>query len=168
MNKYLFRRYSPFYKKFFIVERKRLQAKLAKNVAIEHIGSTAVPGLGGKNILDIAVGPKNSLLGCKAKLEKLGYQFVGTAGTEDRLFLRRDYLFQRKKVRVHIHLTRFNGRDWKEMIAFRDYLLRDKEATRDYIKIKKRAAQLAKGDKDTYMRIKSPFIQMIIEKALRE
>ena len=167
MNKYRFRRYSPFYKNFFTAERKRLHTKLAKDVMVEHIGSTAVPGLGGKNILDIAVGPKRSLLGSKTKLEKLGYQFVDTAGTENRLFLRRDNLFQKKKVRVHIHLTKFNSRDWIEMIAFRDYLLSDKEATSEYIKIKRKAAKLARGDKDTYMRIKSPFIRMIIEKALR-
>jgi GrpB-like predicted nucleotidyltransferase (UPF0157 family) len=168
MNKYVFRRYSPLYKSFFDLERKRLQAKLAKNVAIEHIGSTAVPGLGGKNILDIAIGPKTGLSGSKAKLEKLGYQFIETAGTENRLFLRRDYSFQRKKVRVHIHLTKFNSGDWNEMIAFRDYLRNNKEATKEYIKIKRRAAQLAEGNKDTYMKIKSPFIQMTIEKALKE
>ena len=167
MNKYVFRRYSPLYKSFFDLERKRLQAKLAKNVAIEHIGSTAVPGLGGKNILDIAIGPKTGLSGSKAKLEKLGYQFIEAAGTENRLFLRRDYLFQRKKVRVHIHLIKFNSSDWTEMIAFRDYLRNNKEATKEYIKIKRRAAQLAEGNKDTYTKIKSPFIQMTIEKALK-
>lgn len=54
------------------------------------------------------------------------------------------------------------------MVAFRDYLIKNREEMIRYIEVKKRAVQLAKGDKNIYMRIKDPFIKKIVRKALKE
>jgi len=70
-------------------------------------------------------------------LEKAGYEFREKASYPERLFFRRDYSYRKRKRRVHIHLTKFNGQDWKEMTGFRDYLLKHPGAVEQYIKIKK-------------------------------
>lgn len=64
MLKYVFRPYDPIFPKLFIKEKNRLKKFLGRTVLIEHVGSTAIPGLGGKGIIDIAIAApdKNDLL----------------------------------------------------------------------------------------------------------
>ena len=59
MKKYIFKRYDPKYKDFFNSEKRKL-LKVIGLIKIEHAGSTAVPGLGGKGIIDIAIGTAKS------------------------------------------------------------------------------------------------------------
>lgn len=88
-DKYVFKNYSAIYSHAFSREKPKLYAGLGReNVVIEHVGSTAVPGLGGKNILDIIVGlKKGKREAVKRKICELGYDFVSTAGSRNRLFL---------------------------------------------------------------------------------
>ena len=59
------------YQNFFVLEKKKIAKTLGLTAKIEHIGSTAIPGLGGKGILDIAVGVlKSKIVESKKKLEK--------------------------------------------------------------------------------------------------
>ncbi|MGD0728770.1 MAG: GrpB family protein [Candidatus Micrarchaeaceae archaeon] len=168
MKKYVFRKYNIIYKNFFKVEKRKLLVNLNKDIIIEHIGSTAIPDLGGKNILDIVIGSKHSKLkGLKTQLEKLGYEFRETAGTQKRLFFRKDYKYNTKFIRVHIHLVKFKSKDWKEMITFRDHLINNKTDRMKYIVIKKKAAKLANGNGDIYKKTKKKFIDQITRKALR-
>lgn len=61
-NKYVFKPYNPVFSKLFETEKKRLSNYLTGLFRIEHVGSTAVPGLGGKGIIDIyIVVPENKL-----------------------------------------------------------------------------------------------------------
>ena len=55
MDKYVFRDHSPKYKSFFEFERKKI-AKILLKAKVEHVGSTAISGLGGKGIIDIMIG----------------------------------------------------------------------------------------------------------------
>lgn len=55
MKKYEFKPYNPAFSKYFEEEKKRLSKYLSGDYQIEHIGSTAVPGLGGKGIIDIMI-----------------------------------------------------------------------------------------------------------------
>ncbi len=75
MKVYVFRKYSTVYRDFFRLEKRRLAA-LGTGLSVEHIGSTAVSGLGGKNILDIAIGCREGLSKTKKALEGLGYEFM--------------------------------------------------------------------------------------------
>ncbi len=56
MKKYVFRQYDKEYPEFFQTEKKRLRAVLPSGALFEHIGSTSVPGLGGKGFIDILIG----------------------------------------------------------------------------------------------------------------
>ena len=125
MQKYVFRKYNPEYRIFFTSEKKNIAKALGSIAKIEHIGSTAIPGLGGKGILDIVVGvSKSKLLEAKKKLENAGYEFREKASCPERLFFRIDYSYKNRKRRIHIHLTKFNSQSWKEFIGFRYYLLK--------------------------------------------
>jgi GrpB-like predicted nucleotidyltransferase (UPF0157 family) len=165
VEKYRFRRYDPIYKVFFRIEKKRLVLSLDPGAKIEHVGSTAVVGLGGKGILDVLVGTNESgIYAAKDRLQGLGYEFRQDASTEKRLFFRRDYRYKQGVRRVHVHLTRLNGKDWKEMVSFRDYLLDKKEAIAEYSKVKRRAVKIANGDGKEYRKQKEEFIKNITDR----
>jgi GrpB-like predicted nucleotidyltransferase (UPF0157 family) len=165
VEKYRFRRYDPIYKTFFRIEKKRLALAFSAEVKIEHVGSTAVSGLGGKGILDILIGTGDSGIdAAKEGLQSLGYEFRQEASTEKRLFFRRDYKYKHGTRRVHVHLTKLNGRDWKEMVSFRNYLLENKGAIAEYSRIKRHAVKVAKGDGKIYRKQKEEFIRKIIDR----
>ena len=164
MKKYFFRKYTPKYLAFFISEKKKIVKTLGSSAKIEHVGSTAIPGLGGKGILDIAVGvSKSKIAEAKDKLEKASYEFREKASYPERLFFRIDYPYKNRKRRIHIHLTKFNGQDWKEMIGFRNYLLKHPEAVKEYITIKKQGVKIAKGDGEKYRKHKERFIKNVLK-----
>jgi len=169
MQKYIFRKYNPKYRAFFIKEKNNLAKALGSSVKIEHVGSTAIPGLGGKGILDIVLGVlKSKMATAKKKLEANGYEFVEGAGTPERLFFWRDCPYKKGKRRIHIHLTKLGGQDWEEMIGFRDHLLKHPDVVKQYIKIKKEGVKKALGDGEIYRKHKEKFIEDILKKALKK
>ena len=168
MQEYVFRKYNPEYRTFFTSEKKKIAKALGSTAKIEHMGSTAIPGLGGKGIVDIAVGvSKSKMAKVKKKIEEAGYEFREKAGTPERLFFRREYSYKNRKRRIHIHLTEFGGKDWKEMIAFRESLLKHSELVEQYVKIKKEGFKKALGNGEKYRKHKEKFIENILRKALK-
>ena len=167
--KYVFKPYEAIYKELFLKEKGRLGKVLGEKIQIEHVGSTAVPGLGGKGIIDIAISAKRDSFKSTSKLlESLGYEFKPNAGVKKRLFFLRKVNDKKGKVRTyHIHLTNFVGSEWKRLLKFRDYLLTHPKAVVGYAKVKKAAAKNSNQDKDIYMKIKEPKIKNILEKALK-
>lgn len=162
MQKYVFREYNPVFPEFFVREKEKLQNIFDTLIKIEHVGSTAIPGLGGKGIIDIAIGvPQSDLLNSKSILAGAGYEFRAVASNSERLFFRRDCPDNSTVRRVHIHLIEFGGQDWQEMITFRDYLLIHPKAVREYTELKKRAVKEAQGDGEVYRSIKKEFIENI-------
>ena len=168
MNRFVFKRPDRIYKEFFKIERKMLQSKLSRIAKIEHVGSTAVPGLGGKNSLDIAVGSKTGLRVPKAPLMQLGYEFKKDSGSATRLFFLKQATYRGKRIRIHLHLMKLNGKDWNEMVLFRDYLIRNKGLLLEYIEVKKKAAKLAAGDKEIYKKAKNDFIKSVMKMAQQD
>jgi GrpB-like predicted nucleotidyltransferase (UPF0157 family) len=163
MDKYRFREYDSRYRSLFAAEKKSLQNILGASARIQHVGSTSVPGLGGKGILDIAVGvPVGRVTAIKQKLVEFGYEFRETASTPQRLFFRRDYPDGRRLRRVHVHLTEYKGRDWDEMTSFREHLWNNPEAVEEYVKIKKKAVAKARGKGDVYRKEKEQFIESVL------
>jgi len=164
MQKYVFRKYNHEYQDFFASEKKTLTKTLGSMVKIEHIGSTAVPGLGGKGILDLVIGvPKSKITATKNKLEQTGYEFREKNDCPERLFFWRDYPHKNKVRRVHLHLVKFNDNVWKEMCGFRDYLLKHPDIVKQYIKIKKEGVKKAQGDGEKYRKHKEKFIETILK-----
>lgn len=168
MKKYIFKNYDPIYLQLFEEERNRLREIIGSNVKIEHFGSTAIPGLGGKGIIDIYVTtPEDNLQIVKKSIEEAGYEFRPDAGTTERLFFRRIIAkLESNERRYHIHLTNDGNPEFIQDISFRDYLRSHPDDLKKYAEIKVKAAAEANDDKDAYMKIKEPFIQEILAKAV--
>jgi len=166
-EKYSFKHSQKNYPVLFLREKQKLQkilGEIGKRVVIEHIGSTAVPGLGGKGIIDIMV------LMPKARIERgkelLWENLFGSClnDSPDRLFFYKDYAQKGKGKgktrRVHVHLTS-NKKNLEDCAAFKDYLIRNPLAVKKYAEIKKEAAKLCKGEGSLYRDCKKRFIDKI-------
>ncbi len=134
----------------------------------EHVGSTAIPDLGGKGIIDIAIAVnKKEMDLVLKKLQKLGYAFSPTGSTLDRLFFSMDLPDKEEGIRrYHIHLTYPESKDWKGMIGFRDYLKNHPEEAQKYAEVKKRAANVVNEDGAKYRKMKEPTFKKILTKIL--
>ena len=99
-EKYAYHDYSKNYKLLFKEEKKNLKTFL-KGVKIEHVGSTAIPGMGGKKVIDIIVGVKKKFGNEKELLKMNGYEFEESGGTAQRLFFKKIIAEQL----YHLHLV---------------------------------------------------------------
>ena len=157
-QKYVYKPYSKIFPDLFQKEKIRISSSLKDAVAIEHVGSTAIPNLGGKGIIDIAIAvAKETMESASEILQKLGYQFRPSFSTPDRLYLIA-YLADPEEGsrRYHIHLTYPSSKEWKELIGFRDYLLAHPDAVAEYARIKEHAAEMANQDGAQYRKMKEP------------
>ena len=167
MKKYEFKEYDPAFPLYFEEEKNRLKHYLSEDYQIEHIGSSAVPNLGGKGIIDIMIAvPQEKMESLSQQAQKAGYLWRPLASTKDRLFLRQEYPadFRNEKV-YHLHITHPNSSDWKEAIAFRDYLSTHPEDLRRYEEIKRKAADEADESSEKYGSIKESILREILGKA---
>ena len=157
--------YSPLWPAVFDVEREKLAALFAgEAVAIEHIGSTAVPGLGAKPIIDIMLGVA-SLAVVEARLgalEASGYRYVKAfemAVPERRYFDKREG----NPGRFHLHAVVRDGPFWNRHLAFRDALRADAALADRYWKVKQRVAARFPHDRAAYADGKTDFIRGVLQ-----
>lgn len=130
--------------------------------AVEHVGSTAVPGLVAKPILDIAVGlaPNTHLGGVIAALERWGFEYRGDNGDEGgHLFV----LDARPHHRVaHVHVVERGDRCWRLYLTFRDRLRTDPVARDSYADVKRELAGRFPHDRRSYTASKAEFIRGLL------
>jgi GrpB-like predicted nucleotidyltransferase (UPF0157 family) len=133
-------------------------------VAIEHVGSTAVPGLGAKPIIDIMVGVRTLAEGerCIRPLERLGYEYRGEAGIPGRLYFRK--LTDGLRTH-HIHMVEIGSDFWQRHLLFRDYLREHRQEAQDYYELKVRLAERFGTDRLGYNEAKSAFIESALAEA---
>ena len=147
----------------FAAEAARLRAALGDRAsAIEHVGSTAVPGLAGKPVLDVAVAVAGEpeADACIARLAALGYEYRGPYGDDPR---RRYYVRDVDGARVaQIHLYVLPAAAWDEKLAFRDALRADPALASAYAAEKHRVAESVGWDKGAYAVAKGPFVERVL------
>jgi GrpB-like predicted nucleotidyltransferase (UPF0157 family) len=128
-------------------------------VSVEHVGSTSVPGLAAKPIIDIAVGVKR-LKDAKMlikPLRKIGFNFYRISRYEIFLAKGPDTL------RTHyIHVVRYKGAKWKIDIGIRNYLRKHPKEVAKYAKLKRELANMYANDRYTYTAKKDAFIKSLI------
>lgn len=173
-DKYYFRPYNPIFPELFEREKERLQETLGANIQIDHIGSTAVPGLGGKGVIDISVvTDKTTWPEVSEKLKRLGYEYKkkDPEREKERLFFMTNLPDEEFGARLyHIHLSYPESPEFKREVGFRDYLRVHPKEMEEYAEIKKLAAQKAQQFKtknemrDTYSQTKQDFIGHILRK----
>ncbi|MFI0449264.1 GrpB family protein [Actinomadura sp. 6N118] len=134
-------------------------------IAIEHVGSTSVPGLPAKPIVDIAVGlaADAQLVDVVDAVTALGYEFRGDKGEEiGWLFV----LETRPLYRVaHVHAVRHGGLQWREYLAFRDRLRADPAAHHAYAQLKRQLAVSYGDDRQAYTAAKTSLVRELLSGA---
>ncbi len=130
---------------------------------VEHVGSTAIPGLPAKPIVDL-MAPVRHLAETPAAdspLSVAGWELVPPA-LDERPW-RRFYVQPEGDRRVaHLHLVERGHARWREVVTFRDALLVDAALAAEYAAIKREAAVRFGEDREAYTAAKSSFIQRVV------
>lgn len=141
-------------------EAGRIAAALGQRMlAIQHCGSTAVPGLKAKPILDIVlgVGDLRQAGECIPKLADLGYRHVAEVGIPGQLFFRKG-----DPTTHHLHLAPFGGESWHKKIAFRDALRGSPALACSYERLKLEFAGRFATDRASYTQAKAGFVRDVL------
>jgi|Deesub1362A_J573_1020465.scaffolds.fasta_scaffold00079_108 GrpB-like predicted nucleotidyltransferase (UPF0157 family) len=140
-----------------------------KVVAIEHIGSTAVPGLGAKPIIDIMVAVRHlsDADECIEPLQSIGYEYVPEyeVSIPERRFFRKNPVKVPPKAHIHLHIVERTSDFWERHILFRDFLRTHPEIAQQYCQLKKELAAKFGSDRDAYTAAKTSFIESVVEMA---
>lgn len=147
----------------FTAETQRIRERCgALPLRLEHIGSTSIPGLCAKPVLDILAGrpPGTPLPDYVAALERAGYVHRGERGVPGREFFRRG-----DPRAYHVHLVEDGGPLWREYLTFRDYLRAHADAAREYAEAKRDLAARFPRDRESYINAKSAHVVAILRRA---
>lgn len=158
--------YSSAWRQMFAEEKTRLQQILPASAAIEHIGSTAVPGLIAKPIIDIMIGLKDFTQAdaLVRHVQSLNYEYVSQF--EDEMPYRRYFRKENSDVRTHqIHMVALDSEFWHRHLSFRDYLKANPNVAAEYATLKQKLAEQHWNDVNDYAAAKTEFIQSIEARA---
>jgi len=136
--------------------------------AIEHVGSTAVPGLGAKPIIDImvAIGHLSEAQACIKPLRSIDYQYVPKY--EEFIPERRYFHGGPPERHRHLHMVERTSDFWTRHLLFRDYLRAHPEVARQYQELKEELAAEHGSDMEGYTDAKTSFIESAVAKARME
>jgi GrpB-like predicted nucleotidyltransferase (UPF0157 family) len=153
--------YSPMWPVAYDIERGRLAEIFGTDaVIVEHVGSTAVPGLGGKAVIDILVGAPSIEVFDRyiPALVESGYRHVEEF---QRAFPQRRFLVKAQGMPgyFNMHATKYDTPFWKDLILFRDILRDDPVIRERYWRLKGLLATRFRGDRQAYSDNKTEFIQ---------
>ncbi len=128
-------------------------------IGLDHIGSTAVPGLAARPIVDMMplVASFEAAESLVPPMEMLGYHYFGEYGIPRRHYFNRPG--------YHVHMLEPGSAQATGHIAFRDYLRAHPETAAAYASLKRRLAALHRDDRDGYTDAKAEFVQSIIATA---
>jgi len=141
----------------FAEERTHIAEALDGNALdIQHIGSTAIPGITAKPVLDIAVAIHDFESGhaLVPALVSLGYTYRGENGIPRRHYFERG-------VAYHLHVFEHGSLDWRRHLLFRDRLLASPELAARYTQVKLAATRESGGDRARYQNLKASFIEEV-------
>ena len=163
--------YDPRWPILFDEEAERLRATLDPSliVGLEHFGSTAIPGLSAKPIIDILIAVR-SLADAQANfvepLRNLDYVYWAENPRKDRLFFVKGMPPFGSKRSHHVHVTEPHGEMWQRL-AFRDYLRAHPEEAAIYGQLKRRLATEHQRDREAYTDAKSAYVESVMRKVIR-
>jgi GrpB-like predicted nucleotidyltransferase (UPF0157 family) len=158
--------YTTEWQRLFEEEKARIQAAIGHwTLDIQHVGSTSIPGVVAKPILDIGVAVENfeEASVCIEPLEQLGYEYCGENGIP-----RRHFFVMGDPRTHHLHVNEIHSRDWENQVFFRDYLILHPDFAEEYTALKLRLAERFPTDRDAYLEGKAPFIERVLRLARSE
>lgn len=160
--------YNPNWKKNFALESSQIAKALGKNVIfIHHIGSTAIPNIYAKPIIDFLVEVRDidRVNEKNASMEALGYEALGEFGLVGRRYFRKEHP---PGIRTHhVHTFQVGSPEIERHLAFRDYLIAHPEDAQKYGELKLELAQKYPEDIEGYMDGKDEFVKEVEKKAIQ-
>lgn len=159
--------HDPNWSAAFAAEAERIRSALGGMVvAIHHIGSTAIPGISAKPIIDILLEVEDilTLEARSVALVGLGYEAKGEFGISGRRFFSKESAAGVRTHQIHAFARGSSGSD--RLLAFRDYMIAQPEVARSYSLRKQRLASSHPDDIEAYMDGKDAFIKEPEAKAI--
>ena len=170
-------KYNPEWKAFFKKEKTLFQKTFGKTIiGIQHIGSTSIPGLVAKPIIDINIGVKSLKVAkeMKEKFRKIGYEYkvldLRQVKNKNRKKVEEQELYIKKiglKDAYHVHVTVYGSDYWKRDLFFRDYIANNPLMAKKYAELKKSLAKKYPYDIIKYSSGKDPFITQALKLCLK-
>ena len=153
-------------KKIYNQIEKALKTYLGTNIPITHVGSTAIPNMYGKNIIDILIGANdyNQMQLISKVLEDRGYiQSKKNCNEAYKFFASTNK--ETSSGDIHIHLALLETERYLEFILIKEYLLKNKKEAKKYSNFKKEIIQKGIMDRKEYKKIKSEYIKELLKRA---
>jgi len=163
--------YDPVWPSLFEEEKARLLAVVGDHIEdIQHIGSTAVPGLGAKPIIDIqmSLGDLALVEKCVGPLESIGYEYLGEYGVPGRHFFHKPARKPFAERTHHLQIVEKGGEEWRKVLLLRDCLRAHPEVAQQYHLLKRALASQFGTDRVGYTEAKTAFVRSVLEKAEME
>ncbi len=158
---------SPYKKEWtelFEQESGLLKEALGENVLrIEHHGSTSIPNMYAKPIIDIMIAVNSLKVAIELipLIESLGYIHDGHDFIPERMFfVKRSSSLYRTH---HLSLTKLHSAFWKDQLAFRNYLRNDDQAAREYVNLKKQIAKEYIKTQKIDLNAKTDFVTKVLD-----
>ena len=151
--------YTPLWADLYREEEEHILAAIGHLIIdLQHIGSTSIPGIKAKPILDMMAGVAqlDKALVCQAPLEAIGYDYIAEAGIAN------DYVFGKGVARTqYLHVVEYGGAKWTDHLRFRDRLRNDPEFAQAYEKLKEELSHKFNDSRAKYHDAKSKFITQV-------
>ena len=156
------------WKELFEKEKRILLSKFSGVILeISHGGSTAIPNIPAKPIIDMfAVVPSLTIVeSIKNELENMGYHYRGEEGVPGRILFAKGNEENRTH---HLQLVEKDNDQWKNHLLIKNYYLKHPEVAENYAKLKQILAEKYPNDRVSYGKGKADFIKSVIESAKKE
>jgi GrpB-like predicted nucleotidyltransferase (UPF0157 family) len=159
--------YDARWPRLFEQERVVLEQALPADqaVAIEHAGSTAIPGLAAKPIIDIFIAV-HSIEVARATLvlpiKAIGYVYWAENPDQTRMFFVKGMPPHGERRTHHIHIMEPVSETWQRVLGFRDYLRVHPDEAERYLQLKRDLAQRYRSDREAYTRAKDAYVLRVL------
>lgn len=154
--------YTPQWASLFQIEAQRIAQTLGTLVVdIQHIGSTSIPGLAAKPILDVgvAVATEADVAACVPLLEALGYTYRGYRGASEGYFFDQG---PEQQLTHYLHMLLIDHPSWRNYLRFRDYLITHPGVRDQYMRLKQELALQYPTNRAAYTAAKASFIERVL------
>lgn len=157
--------YAPSWSEKFLSEKSNLEKFLVgfPGLVIEHFGSTSVPGLAAKPVIDIMIGLESRTFWPRAKSVLMKQYYYFRHEDEEEMFFVKVPPHNPKRTH-HLHIHELQSGRWKRELAFRDYLRCHHEEAKRYEVLKREMAEKYSDDRKAYTDSKAGYIQEVLNK----
>jgi GrpB-like predicted nucleotidyltransferase (UPF0157 family) len=164
--------YNPEWERLFEEGKQQLQSVIGNDILdSQHIGSTSIPGIIAKPILDIGIAVHNFEAAALLiePITRIGYTYRGEQGIPKRYFF-----IKGNPKSHHLPILEIESTNWKNHLIFRDYLKQNPEIAKQYAELKIQLLQQfngdcppgsGKADRDAYQKGKQPFVEQVLQQA---